>query len=66
MKSGVLVTGSNAAPATWNGRALPMRPQVGGPRRYHFGSDEILVRLSTENGPMDIRGPRRASRGVEI
>ena len=66
MKSGVQVTGSQASPATWNGTALPMRPQVGGARRYRFGSDEIVVRLSTERGPVDIKGPRPASRSVGI
>jgi hypothetical protein len=66
MKSGVQVTGSQGAPATWNGTALPMRPQLGSSRRYRFGSDEIVVRLSTERGPVDIKGPRRASRSVGI
>ena len=65
MKSGVQVTGSQGSPATWNGTALPIG-QPGGSRRYRFGGDEIMVRLSTERGPMDIKGPRRASRSVGI
>jgi hypothetical protein len=65
MKSGVQVTGSQGSPATWNGTALPMG-QPGGSRTYRFGSDKTVVRLSTEGGPVDIKGPRRASRSVGI
>jgi hypothetical protein len=66
MKSGVEVTGSRMSPATWNGTPQPIEVQGSGSRRYHFGSDEIVVRLSTERGPMEIKAPKRRRADMKI
>jgi hypothetical protein len=66
LKSGVEVMGSWGSPATWNGMPQPIRGQRSGPRKYHFGSDEIVVQLSTMNGPVEIEGPKGRARGVKI
>jgi hypothetical protein len=66
MKSGVEVTGSRMSPATWNGMPQPIEAQGSGSRRYHFGSDEIVVRLSTERGPMEIKAPKRRRADMKI
>jgi hypothetical protein len=67
MKSGVEVMGSRSSPATWNGTPQPIQAQGSGSRRYHFGGDPIVVRLSTVNGPVEIKAPKqRKTRGVTI
>ena len=64
LKSGVEVRGSRTSPATWNGTPQPI--EANGSRKFHFGSDEIVVRLSTVNGPLEIRAPKRTSSSVRI
>src|SRR5262245_212087 len=66
LKSGVEVMGSWGSPATWNGMSQPIRGQMSGPRKFHFGSDEIVVQLSTMRGPVEIEGPKGRPRGVKI
>jgi hypothetical protein len=66
LKSGVEVIGSWGSPATWNGMPQPIRGQRSDSRKYHFGSDEIVVRLSTMNGPVEIEAPKPRLRGVKI
>jgi len=66
LKSGVEVMGSWGSPATWNGVPQPIRGQMSDSRKYHFGSDEIVVQLSTMKGPVEIEGPKGRARGVKI
>jgi hypothetical protein len=64
LKSGVVVRGSRMSPATLNGTPQPI--EASGARKFHFGGDEIVVRLSTVNGPIDIKAPKRTSRRVRL
>lgn len=64
LKSGVEVRGSRTSPATWNGTPQPI--EASGSRKFHFGGDEIVVRLSTMNGPLEIKAPKRTSGSVRI
>lgn len=66
LKSGVEVLGSWGSPATWNGMPQPVQGRRSGSRKYHFGSDEIVVQLSTMKGPVEIEGPRGQARDVKI
>jgi hypothetical protein len=56
MKSGVEVASSWHSPAKFNGRAILMG-QEDGSRTFQFGDGPTLVRLSTVNGPVDVRAP---------
>jgi len=66
LKSGVEVMGSWGSPATWNGMPQPIQGHMSGPRKYHFGSDEIVVQVSTMNGPLEIEGPKGLVHGVKL
>ena len=66
MKSGVEVTASRWSPAEWNGTPQPIQARGSSARRYHFGGEPIMVRISTVNGPLKILAPKRTARGVTI
>lgn len=67
MRSGVEVTASRWSPTKWNGALQPDPAQIDGLRRYHFGGDPTVVRVSTVNGPMKIFAPgRKSPSGIEI
>ena len=67
MRSGVEVTGSRWSPTKWNGALQPDQSWDDGARRYHFGGDPTVVRISTVNGPMKIFAPGRSTpRGIKI
>ena len=66
LKSGVEIQGSASSPAKWNGVPEPMRARDAGSRSFHLGGSPIVVHLSTVNGPIEIRAPRRRSPGGEI
>jgi len=56
------VTASRWSPTQWNGARRPELSDEDGGRRYHFGGDPTLVRISTVNGPMKIFGPKMKSK----
>jgi len=65
LKCGVQVESSTGSPATWNGQSQPIG-DGSGTRSYRFGEGPVLVRVSTQHGPLEIRAPRRAGRGTTI
>jgi len=67
MRSGVEVTGSRWSPTKWNGAFQPDQSADDGARRYHFGGEPTVVRVSTVNGPMKIFAPGKSTpRGIKI
>lgn len=66
MKSGVQVEGSAHSPVKWNGLAQPGLTDDSGSRSFRFGEGPIMVHVSTVNGPIEIKGPKRGSRGEQI
>ena len=66
VRSGVQVEGSAHSPVRWNGSAEPGLTEDGGSRSFRFGEGPILVHVSTVNGPIEIKAPRRSSLGKTI
>src|SRR5262249_48917965 len=66
LRSGVEVRTSWHSPVRVNGmRSWPNFP-TGGARFYRIGDGAVLVRLSTVNGPLEIKGPRPHTGPVDI
>jgi len=65
LNAGVEIHGSWHSPVKVNGAKSWRGVGPGGPRYYRLGSGPVLVRLSTVNGPLEIKGPEPAG-PVEI
>ena len=61
LRSGVQVECSGNSPFSWNGATSFFGDE--GPRSHTFllGDGPVMVHLSTVNGPVDIRGPKKSS-----
>ena len=62
LRSGVQVEGSAHSPFMWNGVTQPSYDEW---RRAHsvwLGEGRVVVRLSTENGPVEIQAPKAKAR----
>jgi len=61
LRSGIEVEYSAHSPFSWNGAAQHSSEEWGRGHSVRIGDGPVLIRLSTVNGPMDIRSPKSKS-----
>ena len=66
LHAGVLVEGSEHSPFKLNGIARFPGGGEGGTRTLRMGDGPVLVRLSTVNGPVEIKGPRPSASRAKL
>ncbi len=66
LRAGVQVEGSPNSPFKWNGIAGPSVERWDRSHSIRLGEGPVVVRLSTVNGPIEIRAPKGATGKVRI
>jgi hypothetical protein len=66
LKAGVLVEGSRHSPLQWSRTGRSPSGRWSGDRTIRLGEGPVKVRLSTVNGPVQVKGPAGSAEGVDI
>jgi len=66
LRTGVRVTGSDHSPVRWSGPNGSPEESALGQRVFRLGADPVLIRLSTVNGPVEVKGPATRKHGGRV